>query len=244
MSKNTYNAILDSITEEIIKCISLKSIREQISPMLKQVTDNDNEYDLLMEAIPYFYRDTYTKKNENIYVEDFNGNGWSDYGDEYGCYPPDAVFGELKKGNPMLLTMHNHPNQGGKPFTPFQSPTDYFYMVFLRSKYGVTISKDGIVITKSDIGYTDRDEIENVATAHNKEIEGRILLSDKSGEYKKSIEKLQGGQGIPQEKDFATIDKCYNDYLIENIDYEIGELNGHFNKNNIPVASYYVPIKG
>ena len=52
---------------DIIKCsVTLKGIRASIEPMVKKLTDTDEEYTTLMEIIPKFYRDHYHKDYEEM----------------------------------------------------------------------------------------------------------------------------------------------------------------------------------
>ena len=59
----SYNKILEAITDYLTKCsVTLKGVREQISGLIRNITDNEEDYNLLMDTIPHFYRDYWNAK--------------------------------------------------------------------------------------------------------------------------------------------------------------------------------------
>ncbi len=138
-----YEYILKAIEQELQKCnVSLKHIREQISPTIKNITDSEEEYETLMNTISYWYRDHWNSEKEHLQYLTYDGESYETSGEENIVDVTDEM--KEHKGE-YLLSIHNHPNG-----TCLQSQGDINTQATLTlEKYGITIGKDGVMINKN-----------------------------------------------------------------------------------------------
>lgn len=242
-----YNYILKIIEQETLKThYSLKAIKEQISPILKKITDTQEEYDILMKEIPYFYREYWNKGKENLNIIDNNKEKIDPILGENHCvtFPDDIVKQAEKEG--LFLTIHNHPNA-----TSIQSDGDYYCIASLGIKYGISISKDGIVISKNTYGKASEDYADKVLiswskwhqnmknevwnTKEGKEINDwwqqipfDVMFGDRSNEISQELHE--------KEK------KMFKGYVLKNMDKEVNLLNKQYKTDDIPISMSYIKI--
>ena len=180
---------------DIIKCsVTLKGIRASIEPMVKKLTDTDEEYTTLMEIIPKFYRDHYHKDYEEMQCHTYEYTEYLYDEDDEPLYDEDgnqqtkrsvdvytsrgqAGTGRTKmpldedsdyvhKYPGILLGIHNHPNNSSS----FQSSGDWINQAKFLVKFGVSCGDDGIDITKMNA--RDYDTVDGFSFDFHKTVWG------------------------------------------------------------------------
>lgn len=232
---NIYGIILKSIEDELNKCyLSLKSIREQISPLIKDITDTEEEYGLLVDRISHFYRDFRNEKTEKMYVEGYTGNIYTEYekGTEDSVPYPIEARREARE-NGMLLSIHNHPTS-----TSYQSDGDMNTMNLANEKYMITVSSDGLMITKNTSG--ERFDSKTAIKVINRIEDNLLSMVDKTDEIKELDKQILSISEEDYSKKYKQVE---NKLFIENNDEIIGNLNSQFKENDLPLVSYYTFIE-
>ena len=134
--------LLKVIEDYIEKCaVTLKSVRSEIEPLIKELADSDEEYEYMMDVIPYFYRDYFNADKEHLIMTNNNFEEWENVGDEGSVSPNE----EMVRNKDVLFAIHNHPNG-----YCFQSDGDWYVNALGRTKYMLSVSKDGIMIVKDN----------------------------------------------------------------------------------------------
>lgn len=151
-----YNIILKAIDNYLNKChITLKSIKEQIEGLIFEISETDEEYNILMEHIPRFYRDYYNAPIEHLFGYDVNGNIYTQDGDETSVRFTEEQDITMEDNYGLFLSMHNHPTDIN--FLSFSdiglSSKDKY-----RTMYNVVVTKKGIAINKQDRNWNYNDE--------------------------------------------------------------------------------------
>ena len=230
--------IIRAIEEDIAKCsVTLKQIRADIEPTIKALTDNHEEYELLMDVIPHFYRDRYNLDHETY---DYNGTVYANKGNDRMVQVPDEAR-EIAREEGTLLGIHNHPDA-----TCFQSPGDYGAMTSLRQKYSVTVAEDGIMISKDN---TAGDIIANPQGMYyvaNQWLDDNIIEGylKKSPEYKQNLNDMREGT-ISIDEANTRLNKQMNDYITENIPEMTKSMEDHFHNNvsyTHDMSLTYIPV--
>lgn len=242
--------------ETILKIIkthySLKEIGKQISPTIKQISDNQKEYDDLMNIIPRFYRDYWNSPVEYVQLTCVDGYIWENSGDKFGV----SVATGLAYENPIMYSIHTHT----KGCTSYQSIGDYMIMLDkTREKYLITIGADGVLISKDTFDDWSKTRTNNCIKAWNENqdhIEYEELLKDP--DVKLQFDKINdltkrniyGEQiGTAEEIDEAMNDyrevanKKLQNYLINNIDKEVDNLNRLYGNYDVGITVTHIPIK-
>ena len=233
--------IIRAIEEDIAKCsVTLKQIRADIEPTIKALTDNPEEYELLMDVIPHFYRDRYNLDHETLQIYDYNGTVYENKGNDRMVQVPDEAR-EIAREEGTLLGIHNHPDA-----TCFQSPGDYGAMTSLRQKYSVTVAEDGIMISKDN---TAGDIIANPQGMYyvaNQWLDDNIIEGylKKSPEYKQNLNDMREGT-ISIDEANTRLNKQMNDYITENIPEMTKSMEDHFHNNvsyTHDMSLTYIPV--
>lgn len=249
-----YDSILKAIEKEIVKCsVTLKSIREQISPLVKRISDSQEEYDILMEEIPRFYRDNYNKDTEEMIMKYKNGETFHASGDEssvrLSSEDSDRTFDLRESGIYPLLSIHNHPSG-----INFLSIGDVGSQAIKKEKYTIVVSKKGIAINKLDKWGEDnslkrhgqavksywglerqtKEKIKNHPRMKNLEEDTKNKLSKaKTHDERMSI----------QADSHKAVDNLVGSYIQQHVGESRDILNDQFKKNNVPMKIETIDIK-
>lgn len=236
-----YDTIL-KVIDETVKCISLKSILEQISPTLKTITDSEDEYDCLMDEISHFYRDHYTKGYETVRYRVNSGDEnkiWENQGDKWSVdAPADAqIYGEIggyfDNHNKFLLSIHNHPSGSCYPsYGDFENSED------MKVKYMIACGRDGIAISKRD-GSQYMDSVKNALSEIDKKISDGYK---EDSNWKKFKEEYDKGIIDYDELNVKTQRELHK-YLQKNITEFVSEQDKAFANNGVHISLEFVPIK-
>lgn len=146
MNNEFYQRTLNEIIQQIETRkthYSLKNIRQQITPLVEQMTDNDEEKEILLDRISRFHRQFWKSETEKMFVQGHYGDMYTEYerGTAYEVpYPEDAIDAGENEG--FLLTIHNHTRESA--FYP--SGADLFPKY--DEKYMVIVNAHGICIIK------------------------------------------------------------------------------------------------
>lgn len=236
-----YDTIL-KVIDETVKCISLKSIREQISPTLKQITDSQDEYDCLMNEITHFYRDHYTKGYETVRYRvssKSESKVWENEGDEFSVpTPTDAqIYGEIggyfDNHNKFLLSIHNHPKGSCYP-----SNGDFENSEELKVKYMIACGRDGISISKRQ-GSQYMDSVEEALD------EVDIQINDgykRDSDWKKFKAEYDKGAMSYDELNLKT-QRELQKYLQNNVEKFVSKQNKEFANKGVHILLEFSPIE-
>ena len=242
-----YKTILKAIEQETHKThYTLKAIREQIEPTIKKITDNQEEYDILMKEIPQFYRQYWNEKKENLSIIDNNKQKLDPILGEDHCvtFTDDIVEQAEKEG--LLLTIHNHPSA-----TSIQSSGDYYCIASLGIKYGVSISKDGIVISKNTYGEASENYADDVLYSWSKwhqNLKNEVRKTKESQEIDEWWSQIPFNEMFGERRDEFSQElhekqkKLYKNYVLNNMDTQIDNLNKQYEADEIPISMSYVEI--
>lgn len=244
-----YEYILKAIEQELQKCtVTLKSIRKQISPIIKNITDSEEEYETLMNTISYWYRDHWNSEKEYLQYLTYDGKSYETSGKENIVDVTDEM--QEHKGE-YLLSIHNHPNG-----SCLQSQGDIDTQATLTlEKYGITIGKDGVIINKNTDfnidnsygGFAEKwtNEIlikEFEQTSQFKALEEKFNKRDKVTDHDAIIKNIE-----EYEDEYCTL---LGDYIVKqnNTGKWVELLNENYayaTSNGFPVSfeATYIPIK-
>lgn len=233
--------IIRAIEEDIAKCsVTLKQIRKDIEPVIKSITDTPEEYDLLMDVIPHFYRDRYNLDHETLQIYDYQGNVYENKGNDKSVQVPDEVR-DIAREDGTLLGIHNHPEA-----TCFQSPGDFGAMTSLRQKYSVTVAEDGIMISKDNTAGEIIPNPQGMYYVANQWIDDNIVEGYimKTPEYKQNLNGMRDGTiGIDEAN--RNLNVQMNNYITENIPDLTKSMEDYFH-NNISythdISMTYIPV--
>ena len=147
VSRKTIETIINKIIQK--KEIKVKHgyFGVEIRKTLHQITDDENEYNILRKAIFDFYEKYNTeKRKEYLEVMDYNNNTHKIKGENYTHevdWTQEMTDIALNEG--MLYSIHNHPMT-----TSVQSWNDLDILLKGNVKYGITLSNDGLMIIKNN----------------------------------------------------------------------------------------------
>ena len=228
-----------TILQVIKHSVTVKSVTEQISPYIKELTDTKEEYDFIMERLPKFYVDHYNGKTEHIEAWDKEGNIHMNDGDQTSVEHPHTMDHET----PYLLSIHNHPNRESE----MQSNGDYGLQAEYNTKYGISVGFHGMVITKNGYPFDPEKCYDNGDQAY---YNGDIAVSRRFYKVRK-----ENPECIKAREDWLD-DKIMGDEMDRRITavfskelkgWDTSELveeqNQVFKDFDIPMTSYYVPVK-
>ena len=266
-----YKTLIKVIEKEIAKChVTLKSVREQIRPLLESITDTEEEYDLLMEKIPRFYRDYRTSNKEYEYMIDSIGNEYNTIGDgnsvRLSDKDQDKLFANRNKGVTITLGIHNHPSG-----INFPSIGDLNSQEISRKKYSVIVSKNGIAINKQNLeGWNEPNYLKRHGKINEsywgmerglrKEIETTPEYKDLVRKYHNDVRPIKEKLKTPnldidtiielEDKQTELLGKFHKDVrkmtinkLGESIPQSQEALNKGYNDNEVPMEVYAISIK-
>ncbi len=236
--------------ETILKIIkthySLKEIGKQISPVIKQISDNQKEYNDLMRMIPRFYRDYWNKDTEFLQCITYDGETFVNDGTNNQV---DITDDMKKHKGEYLLTIHNHPDG-----CCFQSDGDIISQSKdTLEKYRITIGKDdGIMITKNtDFSKTNQWAGMGLKYTYQN-IEDKIFKTKEYKElYNDYINKKYPFNNQDRNKNYELYDNLYQKMIIKEISKDpqgtITYLNNQFqelDKMAYPISyeSTFIPI--
>lgn len=228
-----------------LKCTyTLKGIRSQITQLITDITDNEEEYDILMDAIPRFIRDNHNKSVEVLVMRDYDGNTYESVGDYYTV---DVLEEAVEKGmsEGLFFSGHNHPNG-----TCFQSIGDFKCIRVYNQKYSWTWGVDGLMIVKNsnpaEIGIKE-EFLYNSYYGYEWSYRDRVNEYSNGEFYEVTdlINSLDENDNKGVEECLNKLDAITNEWYGKHIVEEIDLLNSNFNKGNRTVDNinaYYLPI--
>ena len=228
-----------SIVKVIKHSLTLKSVKEQISPYIKQITDNKEEYDFLMERVPKFYIRYYNHPIEHIEVFEKDGKVHQNDGDGTSVNHPPTMNHHTE----YVLSMHNHPDKESE----MQSNGDFSLQVEYNTKYGLSIGFHGIMITKN--GYPFNPELSkewgDIAYYNGDTAVMRIFRKmRKTNQECIDLQDAWANDEISTEEMDNRINELFGEELkSRDIDEIIGVQNDVFQNEGIPLNSIYVPVK-
>lgn len=249
MENIRYKYLLEAITDYTTKCsVTLKSVREQIKELIKDIADTQEDYDLLMENIPRFYRDYRNANKEHIecHRKDYNMTEFETYynvGDENAVEMPTTL--KILLSNDLFIdegvraSLHNHPSG-----TSFQSLGDYLNQATYTIKYNITISDEGITISKLDAKLNEVDPLNMMIIMAGFENGRNQYFYNNQNQYgiDKLKEKAQSESITPDESQ-EELNNIFTKYINENIETETKKVNDMFKFQDIPINVYHLDIK-
>lgn len=237
MTKIKY--LIRAIETNITKCsVTLKGVRAAIEPLLDEICDYDWEKQSLMETIPYFFRESYNKKTEACYLEDWEqGSYYNDDGDEDGVDVPVEAM-EKGRENGLFMGMHNHPSR-----TSLMCADDYDVMADADEKYSICVSNKDITISKKTTN-GKLDQYGVTETMFNLEQETYMTLKDDADNngMNKAVDDFMSGR-IDRETMANNIQDIINDYLDENFENQILNMNAMFVNDGRNIAVVGTKVK-
>ena len=233
----SYNLILQTIGDYVEKCsVTLKGIKKNIEPLVKSLTDTQEEYELLMEELPRFYRDRYNLDHETQWLWDYHDKVYmEENGDAHSVRVPYSAVREGIDGDGILLSIHNHPNS-----CSFQSPADYRQQAQINTKYNISIANDGIIITKNENGY--RSRYVDVERTTFKTINGIIQDFRDTPVAQKIYKDFQDGK-LDEETAEEKLNKEMSDYFNKDADKYCEMVNKDLEKDGLKIVSHHIKIE-
>lgn len=249
-----YETILKVIEYDIKKCsITLKSIREQINPLLKRITDSQEEYDILMKEIPYFYRDHYNSDHEELFMQYLTGETFNAVGDESSVRlsweDSQKTYDMGKNGVYPLISIHNHPSG-----VNFLSIGDVGSQALKNEKYTVVVSKKGIAINKLNEWDEDNElQRKYKCVASYWSLERKTKQKIKNHPRTKKLEedtnrklseaKTHSERMDVQRDSHKKMEELVDNYIISHMEESKKSLNRGFKENNVPMRMEIIDIK-
>ena len=230
---------------EIIKCsVTLKSIRAQIDPLIRQLAKNEEEYNDLMDTIPRFYRDYYNSPVMNLYARtynlDLNGKNHHEFYIEGTPYSV-TLDGEAKREGGTYgfqAMMLNHP--GGLAMA---GSGEWVKQIDNNGKYLICVGDKGITVTKKK-GRIQKDTFKFLSTAMDYEFDReRRFYADKDNNGIGEIEQAYKNKEISRQECDDQIHKVMKNHMDNNMDSEAEIATNNFQENGYDLTVYYVPIK-
>lgn len=215
-----YDDVLKAMTDEIVKCdLSQKQIRMAIEPMVKSISDSDEEYETLMGLIPREYQRRYK----------INGNGRNELivRDMYGA------FIRIK-------------NCGG--FYVLPNGQDLVEQADLNLKYDMTIDRDCFTIVKNNQSAMTRETTDERYTASTRlgsstnvvehTLEEEFDLESETNGSAKVTKDFEDGK-ITIEQWESKQQKLFNTEAHKKGERMTGVLNESFLDNDVPFESHF-----
>lgn len=225
--------ILRAIEEHLQKCsVTLKDVRQKITPIIKDLTDTLEEQEKLIDTITHFYRDTYNLKHETCIIEDHNGNQYKNDGEkDHVEIPPEAA--EEGHENGLLYGIHNHPDTVGE-----QSGPDFLTMANLNQKYSICTGKGTITIAKNTNGKLTMEQLGMLM--FNDDIQNSIIAMDLAftadtnglGEINRDFE--EGKINVAEHR--ALTEKRMNRILDKNFERDVGNYSKGLEELGLPIT--------
>ena len=199
------NYLLKAIEEYVEKCsVTLKQIRKDIEPIIKELAETDEEYEYMMDTIPHFYRDFYNAKEEHLLMTNNNFEEWRTTGEEDHVTPNKDMLDKKD----VLFSIHNHPYGHC-----LQSDGDWYVNARGRTKYMLSVSKDGIMIVKDN----DRNYIPHSSGTRMLYLDWAKNVMDRELSTQKSelIAKIKNKE-ISKEEANRQMNEIYSNHVMEN----------------------------
>ena len=247
-----YNILLYVIKDYVEKCsVTMKGIIHDLTPRVREIAETDEDYDMLMEYLPRFYMDYYNAPVEHLtavyQTTDTKTNKTSytsshEVGDEDHVDMPTTlkIFlqYDLFDDEGVKMTFHNHPSS-----TCFQSMGDFITQTSYSTQYGVTISKDGIMISKTDGKLYGIDPLDVMIVSAIEDQNKIDYIDNHKDDFKIHEIQTQVNNGkITDEEGQELLNKQYYKYLSKNIESEVEHMDEVFALNGIPISCNYIKI--
>lgn len=261
-----YKYIIEAIDDYTIKCsVTLKSVKAQIEPLVKQLARNTNEYEYMMENIPRFYRDTYKSDSTTIYCrsKDYNRN-WLENPEEeheewestmrghWNSIPQKAKEVGERDGFQIIMTNKTDWHGG----ISYPDSNDLNRMGLYNSKFLVVCGDDGLTITRNDtpvvrgdVWRPDRfsndfefvDAITKI-TSHHRNIAEKNSANNGIDRIRQEYRNTRAGSKRDNEKR-EKIQKIVAQEWKAHSQEEIDFANNTLQSNGFDWTIHYVPIK-
>lgn len=238
-----YANIIKAIETALQKhSVTLKTIREQISNTLKEITYDETEYEFLLKSITEFYYDNYNKSKEYMKIVDNKGKEYWAEGEEGEAHNVEVPDEALKVGweEGLYLGIHNHPK--GSVSVP--SISDYIVMEQNDMKYMVVVAFDGISISKNDEYPTPLFGGAIMNSLHPI-FQECFQQAEQLPEFNKIQQDLGRTDITINDLDRETKLHLYNKYMKQDnhIQDTTDQFNTKFNDNKVPITVHNIPIK-
>ena len=238
-----YDYIIKAIENTLQKhSVTLKIIRQQISPVLKSITDDETEYEFLLKTITDFYNNNYNKPKEYMKIVDNEGKEYLSEGEEGEAHSVEVPDDALKVGweDGLYMSIHNHPK--GSVSVP--SISDYIVMEQNDMKYMVVVAFDGISISKNE-EYPTSLFGGAIMNALHPIFQNCFQQTEQLPEFKKIQQDLGRTDITINDLDKETKLMLYNKYMKKdnNIQDTTDKFNTGFKENKVPLTVHNIPIK-
>lgn len=231
-----YKLILKVIEEYNRKThFSLKNIRKQLLPLVERLADSDWEKELLLDNVVRFHRKFWNDKKENILVEGYTGNRYTEYdkGNDTGVpYPEEAKKEGLENG--LLFDVHNHPP--GSTFFP--SGEDLVIKGKFGVKYSVIVNREGISIIKNTSD--ERFDFNKARRIVNRHLDDVMSIADQTPTVKALDERILE---IDDDEYLTAYTKITHDLLMDDMGGIVGSVNDDFMEADLPVKLDYCLLR-
>lgn len=250
-----YKNIIKAIENDIIQKHSQYLIN--IEKALREITDSDEEYKILKEDIWKFYKETKNADHEELILKCTDGSFRENRdGDEHSVPLTDEMK-QFAHDNDILYSLHNHPS-----CSCFQSNGDMIVFSNYSMKYGISIGKDGIMIMKNEMPYSDISSMEYFRwfNEFNSEYNNyfKVLENSVKNEFDKELNELKEKYNInfystteeleAYKEERKVLWKRYTDEhigeIIKGYDDSIKDkMYDKVNRNKLNVRAFYIPRK-
>lgn len=238
-----YDNILKAMEITLQKhSLTIKTIKQQISPTLKKIAKDEKEYELLLNTISKFYYENYNKTKEYMKIIDNKGKEYLSEGEEGQAHNVEVPDEALKVGweDGLYFSIHNHP----KGSVSIPSISDYIIMEQNDMKYMVTVAFDGISISINNkypeplFGGTIMNSLYPIFNEC-------FQQSETLPEFKEIQEKLGRTDITINDLDRETKLTLYNKYMKQDnhIQETADQFNNSFKQNKVPITIHNIPIK-
>lgn len=234
VTKKQINKVLDNILTKHGK------FYQNLCHTLKEITDNEEEYKTLRDDIWNFRDETKDLTHEQLIIKSTTGDSRENRNGDSGGVKYTEEMQDFMDYENLLYSMHNHPsfNNG----TCFISYADITSRTTYEEKYQITISDDGLMISKENDFLSLTDTVDAYKSVHkemNNNFDEKYKEECKQLKEKHSdwmVESSADGQDYKNE-----MTKMYGGYVSENINHYVDRLNDELHKRNVPLDVYYIP---
>ena len=242
-----YKTILSVIEQNINQPLTTKhsSFLYNLEGILRQITDNKEEYKTLKEDIWKFYKETKKSKNEEIILKGTDGSFFENRkGEKRSVEIPMEVEDFINDGGKILYSVHNHPYVE-ETSSCLQSLSDFKVMSYKGVKYSITIGKDGIMITKNPKHRTDNEYRILISQYYGKV--NNEIVEGFNKQYANEINNLKIKYDIDN-KNYSELEEyrekhkeLFQKYCYNNISEFVNKLDTRFNTvEHDPILDYVV----
>lgn len=230
-----YKTILSVIEQNLNTPTITKhsSFQYNLEGLLRQITDNKEEYKTLKEDIWKFYKETKKSDHEEIILKGTDGSFFENRkGEKRSVEIPMEVEDFVDNDGKILYSIHNHPYVE-ETSSCLQSLSDFKVMSYKGVKYSITIGKDGIMITKNPKHRTDNEYRILISQYYGKS--NNEIVDGFNKQYANEINNLKIKYDIDN-KNYSELEEyrekhkeLFQKYCYNNINQFINRLDTQFN---------------